>query len=410
MKRRAGKSIGLKAESKPTSFVGQSLSERSNRLRYIAVTLLILLSLFIIWLLPSPIDPVEFEYSSEECSFSADPLRVNDHLKSGRRLFENEIIGPEAFAVNKNGDIFSGLADGKIIRIDSTLKGYHNVTRTAQMYLEDCESRGVVDEMQCGRPLGMEFHPYNADELFVADSSYGLLKVNVRSGVIDILVKKEATYPAMKFPNDLVILGNGSVFFTDSSTRFSRVDHMMDILEGRANGRLLHYNPISRSVSVVLDGLFFPNGICLSNDQRSLLIAETTRARILQFHMQGEMEGKTVVFSGNLPGLPDNISPSHDRDGYFVGVGATRFSKVLDYFAKYPTWRSVIAKLHLVNLIKVVMPQHGLIFKLDNDGRIVKTLHDVGGTVTSTASHVLDLGDQLIVGSYTAPYIVVLSV
>ena len=42
-------------------------------------------------------------YSSEECSFSVDPLRVNDHLKSGRRLFESEIIGPEAFAVNKNG-------------------------------------------------------------------------------------------------------------------------------------------------------------------------------------------------------------------------------------------------------------------------------------------------------------------
>ena len=61
--------------------------------------------------------------------------------------------------------------------------------------------------------------------------------------------------------------------------------------------------------------------------------------------MQGEMGGKTVVFSGNLPGLPDNISPSHDRDGYFVGVGATRFSKVLDYFAKHPTWRSVIAKV-----------------------------------------------------------------
>ena len=67
-------------------------------------------------------------------------------------------------------------------------------------------------------------------------------------------------------------------------------------------------------------------------------------------------------------------------------------------------------QLHSVNLIKVAMPQHGLIFKLDNDGRIVKTLHDVGGTVTSTASHVLDLGDQLIVGSYTAPYIVILSV
>ena len=67
-------------------------------------------------------------------------------------------------------------------------------------------------------------------------------------------------------------------------------------------------------------------------------------------------------------------------------------------------------QLQLVNLIKLVMPQHGLIFKLDNDGHIVKTLHDVGGTVTSTASHVLDLGDQLIVGSYTAPYIVVLSV
>lgn len=48
-------------------------------------------------------------------------------------------------------------------------------------------------------------------------------------------------------------------------------------------GRLLSYDPGTGSVSVLLDGLYMPNGVVLSPDERFLLLAETSIGRILRY-------------------------------------------------------------------------------------------------------------------------------
>ena len=42
---------------------------------------------------------------------------------------------------------------------------------------------------------------------------------------------------------------------------------------------------------------------------------------------------------------------------------------------------------------------------MDESGHIVRSLHDQGGEVTTSVSHVLDLGDSLVIGSYHAPFV-----
>ena len=141
-------------------------------------------------------------------------------------------------------------------------------------------------EQHCGRALGMHFDPHSPDELYTVDSSRGLTKVNVHTGEVRLLVPSHDTtgkFPYMNFENDLVVLPNGSVFFTDSSKKFGRVQNRMEVLECRANGQLLHYNPTDNSVEVIAEDLFFPNGICISHDGQSLLVVELTRARILRY-------------------------------------------------------------------------------------------------------------------------------
>lgn len=140
------------------------------------------------------------------------------------------------------------------------------------------------NEEWCGRVLGVDFHKERHNELYAMDSSHGLLKVNVDTGEVDILIpiNQEGNVPILNFPNDLVVLHNGSVFFTDSSKKFNRKENRLDVLEGRGNGQLVHYNPTDGSVSVVLDGLHFPNGICVGGHDDILLISETTRARIVR--------------------------------------------------------------------------------------------------------------------------------
>lgn len=102
---------------------------------------------------------------------------------------------------------------------------------------------------------------------------------------------------------------DGAIYFTDTSTKFYRKDNVNDILEGRPNGRLFKYDPAWNQLTLLLDGLHFPNGVTFNFDESKLFIVETTRSRILSFHIKGETVGKVETFIDNLPCVPDNIRP-----------------------------------------------------------------------------------------------------
>lgn len=142
----------------------------------------------------------------------------------------------------------------------------------------------TAPEEHCGRPLGLEFHPYQHNDLYVADSAIGLLKVNVQTGDKETLlsVGTDINGKRINMLNDLVFLKNATILITESSYKFSREENRLDVLESRDNGRLLYYNLLDKSYGVLLDGLHFSNGICVSHSGDSVLIAETTRARILR--------------------------------------------------------------------------------------------------------------------------------
>ena len=239
--------------------------------------------------------------------------------------------------------------------------------------------------------------------------------------------------PAINFGNDLLVLPNGSVFFTDSTTKFSRHDSIFDIFEGRPNGQLLHYNPVEGVCHLVVAEMYFPNGICLSSDGQALLIAETSRARIRRcvcactrvcvrvcvcmcvcarvcvfvyvcvrvcmcvcvctcvcvcvcvcvcafvhacahvcvcvhpsppllflsfpcaypslppssrYHLSGPLAGTLDTFIDNLPGLPDNITPSR-RGNYWVAFAVTRKLPLTDKLTELPWLRALIVKVRL---------------------------------------------------------------
>lgn len=57
--------------------------------------------------------------------------------------------------------------------------------------------------------------------------------------------------------------------------------HFLILLEGEGTGRLLRYDPPTKTTHVVLDGLVFPNGVQISKDQSFLLFTETTNCRFL---------------------------------------------------------------------------------------------------------------------------------
>lgn len=232
---------------------------------------LLLPLLVIILILESPIHPEVF--SLKEPPVMKGCWEPNLKLRQALRLYEDQILGPESIA--NIGDVFfSGTSDGKIVKLIG--RRIHTVARLGK---PPCGSR--EDEWSCGRPLGVRVGPNGT--LFVADAYLGLYQVDPTTGEATRLVMGGQVVAGRKlsFINDVAVTQDGKkLYFTDSSSKWQRRDYLNLIMEATADGRVLEYDMESRELTVVMENLRFPNGIHLLPDEESVLVAETTMARI----------------------------------------------------------------------------------------------------------------------------------
>lgn len=194
--------------------------------------------------------------------------------------------GPEDIAVEADGHLVTGLANGDILRMSADGRVVERIAQTG------------------GRPLGIEV---DADgSLIVCDAHRGLLRVDGTSGRIHSLVSEVAGRPLV-FTNNAAIAADGSVYFSESSQRFGLDHFTADLLEHSSTGRILRWNP-NGSVDVIATGLDFANGVALSEDGSVLLVAETAGYCVSRIALEGTGSGARTVIVENLPGFPDNMS------------------------------------------------------------------------------------------------------
>ncbi|KAK3125678.1 hypothetical protein QOZ80_7BG0608310 [Eleusine coracana subsp. coracana] len=94
--------------------------------------------------------------------------------------------------------------------------------------------------------------------MFVCDADKGLLRVG-EEGVT--LLASEVEGSPIRFADAAIEASDGTVYFSDASTRFGFDRWILDFLESRPSGRLLKYDPRTGETSVVLDRLGFANGV-----------------------------------------------------------------------------------------------------------------------------------------------------
>ncbi|KAJ0591011.1 putative strictosidine synthase [Helianthus annuus] len=101
----------------------------------------------------------------------------------------------------------------------------------------------------------------------------GLIKVSKDGAVTALATHLNDEY--IKFADDVVEAGDGSLYFSVASTKFRLHDAHLDMLEAKPHGQLLKYDPVTMETSLVLDGLWFANGVAVSSDQVFLVVCET---------------------------------------------------------------------------------------------------------------------------------------
>lgn len=214
--------------------------------------------------------------------------------------------GAEDVLVGVDGRIWTGTVDGALI-----------VATPDGLVAERIVETG-------GRPLGLEWLPDG--RMLVCDAERGLLAVDVLGGAeIEELVTHVDGH-RMAFTNNAAVAADGTIWFSDSSRYWGVREWTSDLIAHTRSGRLLRRAP-DGTVTTVLDGLAFANGVALLADESAVLVAETALRRIRRVELvdgnpaAGQDVGRegvspqvpsAQIFVDALPGYPDNIARGSD--------------------------------------------------------------------------------------------------
>jgi sugar lactone lactonase YvrE len=296
---------------------------------------------------------------------------------------------PEDVAFDATGRIYAGLDDGRIIRLAGDGTNAESFANTH------------------GRPLGLAFD--QAGNLIVADAIKGLLSI-ARDGSVTVLTT-EADGEAFGCTNDLDVAADGTIYFTDASSKFPLTQFTDDILEHGPNGRFLAYAPRSKTTRTILSHLAFANGVAVSPDQSFILVVETGKYRVHRVALnQGPVQqiivrardwvggpkyGKSEIFIDNLPGFPDGIS-SNGRDKFWLSLVAPR-DTVLDNLLPHPFLRKIVARVP--KSLQPAPKRYSFVLGLDLNGRVVDNLQNGSADCYAEIANAVEHDGTLYFGS-----------
>jgi sugar lactone lactonase YvrE len=347
---------------------------------------------------PTPLDPYAWTPPLDPGTGPGSPFRPTQALRSDDDLAAAVIqtkyadagrpvnFGPDDVAVRPGeGRVYTGIGDGNILSIDPASGETRFFANTG------------------GRPLGVTFDAAG-DTLFVADAKLGLLSID-RAGSVTVLAD-EADGEPVTFADNLDVQGDGTVWFSAPTRDHTLAQVTLDVWDSRPSGRLLRYDPRTKAARVVLDNLFYANGVAIAQDESFVLVAEFLAFRITRYWLEGERKGTHDVFVDGLPGYPDNVTRT--PDGHFlVGLSLERVPG-LDKQRPHPWMVKVIYRLP--GFMKPEPQYPGYLLEFDVTGRLLRFAADQGEDVTTqvTAGAVLDAGDgnrstEVVLGSLLVP-------
>lgn len=309
------------------------------------------------------------------------PFAKNNVLQAIEKLGEGVLDRPEDTAVDIQGLIYTATRDGWIKRMH--LNGSW----------EDWKKVG-------GTPLGLTVS--RSGDVLVCMPNQGLLKVN--DDQIFLLASEVDGIP-IRLANAVVEASDGSVYFSDASTKFGNDKFFLDLLEAKPHGRLVKYDPITKNSTVLLDGLGFANGVALSSKEDYILICETWKFRCLKHWISGEKLGSTEIFIENLPGGPDNINIAADGQSYWIALLGRMRSRQLQFVYRYGILKHIFATYpYLLEWIGFQKNQ-ALVVKVGEEGEPIISFDDSNGKVMSMVTSVMEVGDYLYLGSLKANFL-----
>ena len=304
------------------------------------------------------------------------PYAQNDRLVGAEAIGLDQVEGPEDVILDRHDRLYGSTRDGNIIRFSG----------------ERFEKREVFAHIG-GRPYGMQFD--KDENLIVCVGGMGVYGVKPGGEVFKVTDETGRTWTKLnddsrvRMADDLDITPDGKIYFSDCTTRYEASNYPLEVVEGRPNGRVLCYDPATGKTEKVIKSFYFPNGVCVAHDGRSVFIASTTDCRIYRHWLAGPQSGKTEIVIDEIPGNPDNINRASDGNYWLALVGIRTPS--FDLSMRKAAFRRRMAKQ--VPLDEWLGPNlnYGCVVKFDDAGNVLESYWDPTGrshpSVTSIREH-----------------------
>jgi sugar lactone lactonase YvrE len=347
-----------------------------SKLKRLFLILAALLALVVFYLLlwPVPISPQA--WNPPPAPPLSGPYEQNSKLAQVLRLGivpPDKGFAPEDVAIDAEDRIYAGFHDGRILRLNG----------------EDGHWEPFSDTH--GRPLGLVFD--SSGNLIVADAKKGLLSV-ARDGLVTVLTTA-ADGVAFGCTNDLDVAADGTIYFTDASSKYPLTNFTADLLEHRGNGRFLAYDPKTKTTRTLLRDLCFANGVAVSPDQSFVLVVETGTYQVHRFWLKGTKQGQSDTFIDNLPGFPDGIS-SNGKGKFWLALVTPR-DAMLDKMLPRPFLRKMVARMP--KILQPAPKRYSFVLGLDVNGKVVDNLQDGSSGCYAEIANAVEHNGALYFGS-----------
>jgi sugar lactone lactonase YvrE len=322
---------------------------------------------------PVPVAPVRWQVAASPGYVGAHA--PNNELGGLRRIALDGERGPEHLALGPEGKLYATVLSGWILRMNPDGSALERFAHTD------------------GRALGFDFD--RAGNLIVADAVRGLLSVAPDKTVTLLADRVDGT--PIRYADAVIVAPDGTIYLSDASMRFDPPGYggtfeasILDIIEQSATGRIIAFDPATRTTRIVAQGLSFANGVVLTADATQLLVVETGRYRIWKIATTANAidlrssPPEASILLDNLPGYPDNLMRGLDGR-IWVGLTKPR-SAVVDWMADKPFLRTLT--LRLPRALWPVPRPYGHVIAFTESGEIVADLQDPSGAYPETTSAV----------------------
>jgi ribose transport system permease protein len=307
---------------------------------------------------------------------SGSPYEVNDKLKDVELIGLGQVEAPEDVIFDRADNLYCGTRHGDVMRF----------------FAPDYKKLELFAHIG-GQPLGLAMD--RDENLFVCVGGMGLYRVSPGGEVSKATDEtNRSTFSVtddsrLRLADDLDIAPDGRIFFSEATVRYEMHQWPVDSLESRGNGRIICYDPRTNSTHTVIRHLKFSNGVCLSHNAQSILFAETWGCGIKRYWFDGPKTGQLETVIASLPGYPDNINRSSDKNYWLAIVGMR--SPAVDLAFQLPGFRRRMSRRVAQDEWLYPNLNTGCVVKFNDQGEILEALWDLKGVnhpmITSMREH-----------------------